>query len=539
MVQASSGIAPRSDLRAFSVRWAFTVPGLGSGIPETGRVLGSTGRRVPVLSNLAGQPDPVFAGALRYNRRILGLAAKYGDMSGIGRGGLTPVETKAALGLGGVYAVRMLGLFMVMPVFAVYADEFGEVTPILIGLAIGIYGLTQAALQVPLGMLSDRLGRKPVIVGGLLVFAAGSVIAALSSGVYGVIVGRALQGAGAIAAALMALAADLTREESRTRVMAIIGLSIGGAFSVALVAGPVIHDWVGVRGIFWTTAALALGAVVIVVGLVPSPVTQRLHRDAGVVRSALEAVIRDRELLRLDAGIFVLHAALTANFVVLPTLIRDRIGIPVDQHWWLYLPVLGMSFFLMLPFIIVGEKRRILKPVLIGAVAVLLLGEWSLTTAGDGVWSVILPLLAFFAAFNLLEASLPSLVAKYSPPDKKGTAMGLYATGQFLGAFSGGAAGGILAQMGGSDAVFVGGSVAIAGWWLLVLTMKEPRYLSSYLLNVGSLDGRDADALMVRLSGVTGVAEAVVIPEDGVAYLKVDRRALDETALRELVPVSA
>jgi len=451
---------------------------------------------------------------------------------------LSPPERRAALGLSGIYAVRMLGLFMIMPVFAIYAEDLEDVTPLLVGLAIGIYGLTQATLQVPLGMLSDRIGRKPVIVGGLLIFALGSVVAALSTTIEGVILGRAIQGSGAIAAAVMALAADLTREENRTKVMAVIGLSIGLAFSLALVAGPILHEWVGVEGIFWITAGLALVAIAIVVGLVPRPVSTRLRRDTGIVGSAIREIARDLELARLDFGVFVLHAVLTANFVVIPGIMRDQLGLPVVHHWWIYLPVLLVSFMLMLPFIIIGEKRRVMKPVVVGAVALLALSELSLAYTGS-VWTLTLSMLAFFGAFNLLEASLPSLVAKRSPPDKKGTAMGMFSTGQFLGAFVGGALGGELMGMGGGTAVFWGGAALIGVWWLVAATMQPPRYLSSYLLKVGAIDEGQADRLVDRLSTIAGVAEAVVIPEDGVAYLKVDKRVLDEDALHELAQATA
>ncbi len=446
---------------------------------------------------------------------------------------MSALERRATLSLAAIYAVRMLGLFMILPVFALYAEGLAHVTPTLVGLAIGAYGLTQALLQVPLGMLSDRIGRKPVIVGGLLVFALGSVLAAVSDSIYGVVAGRALQGAGAIAAAVMALAADLTREEHRTKVMAMIGLSIGLSFSVALVGGPVLQDWIGVPGIFWLTAVLALLAIAIVLLAVPNPVRTRLRRDTEVVGSAIREVIADGQLLRLDLGIFVLHAVLTANFVVIPGLLRDRVGLAPADHWMLYLPVLLISFVLMLPFIIVGEKRRVMKPVMLGAIALLGVSEFSFMYSAHGLATIAASMLAFFAAFNLLEASLPSLVSKLSAPDTKGTSMGVYSTSQFLGAFVGGALGGTLLEQGGAQALFLGGGLGIVLWWVVAASMRNPRYLSSYLLKVGRLAEADAEALAGRLAQVAGVAEAVVIPEDGVAYLKVDRGALDERRLRE------
>ena len=408
-----------------------------------------------------------------------------------------------------------------------------------IGLAIGAYGLTQALFQVPLGMLSDRVGRKPVIVGGLLMFALGSIIAAVSNSIYGVIVGRVLQGAGAIAAAVMALAADLTREEHRTKVMAAIGLSIGMSFSLALVVGPILHHWFGVPAMFWLTAMLALCAIVIVLAIVPQPVSSRLHRDAQVMTSAIRQVLRDRQLLRLDFGVFVLHMVLTANFIVIPKLLRDGAGLIVGQHWIVYLPVLLISFVLMLPFIIVAERQRKLKQVLLGAIVLLAVGEFIFAFSSQGLSTIIMTMLLFFTAFNLLEASLPSLVTKLTAPGIKGTSMGVFSSCQFVGAFSGGFLGGVLLEFAGPKAIFLGNSVLIIVWLLFSSSMGNPQNLSSYLLRVGQLSAENANALVDQLTQVKGVAEVVVIPEDGVAYLKVDRKALDENRLREFTTFPA
>jgi predicted MFS family arabinose efflux permease len=445
---------------------------------------------------------------------------------------LSAAELRASGALASIYAVRMLGLFMILPVFALYAEGLAHVTPFLVGLAIGIYGLTQALLQIPLGMLSDRLGRKPVIVAGLLVFAAGSVLAALSDSIYGVIAGRAVQGAGAIAAVVLAMAADLTREEHRTKVMAIIGLSIGASFSLALVAGPVLDRWVGVSGIFWLTALLALAAIAITLMLLPTPAAARVHRDAQAVAGSFGGLLRDPQLLRLDAGIFVLHMVLTANFVVLPLLLRDGLGLDSANHWWVYLPVLLAGFVAMVPFIVYAEKHRRMKPVFVGAIAVLAIAQGAMAASDGSLAWLVFALFVFFAAFNLLEASLPSLVAKMAPPDRKGTAMGIYSTTQFLGVFVGGAVGGLLHARFGITGVFLLGALGALLWLVLAASMRRPRYLSSYVLNVGPRDRREAESLARKLTAVRGVAEAVVIAEEGMAYLKVERHALDEAALR-------
>jgi len=446
---------------------------------------------------------------------------------------MTSGERRAAFWLAGVFSLRMLGLFMILPVFALYAENLHGHTPALAGLAIGIYGLTQALCQIPFGFLSDRYGRKRMIYLGLLIFAAGSVVAALADSMWGVILGRALQGGGAVSAAVMALAADLTREEHRIKVMAFIGITIGLSFAVSMILGPVLDGWIGVPGIFWLTGLLALLGIVVVRFRVPDPIVSRVHRDAEPVASQFGRVLGDGQLLRLNFGIFTLHLLLTATFVAAPLALRDA-GLPGDQHWRVYLPVLLLSILAMAPFVVLAEKFRRLKPVFIGAVLALASTEFGLLHRHDTVWAIAGFLLLFFTAFNLLEAMLPSLIAKMAPPDAKGTALGVYSSSQFLGAFAGGVLGGWLhGGPYGLQGVFAFASLAALAWLLVAWTMKNPRHLSSYLLNVGALDEVEARLLALRLSEVRGVAEAVVIAADGVAYLKVDRRALDEAALRQ------
>ncbi len=444
---------------------------------------------------------------------------------------IRPAELRAAIGLAGIFATRMLGLFMILPVLSLYVDELQGSTPFLIGIAIGIYGLTQAIFQIPLGMLSDRLGRKPVITAGLLVFALGSVVAATSDSIYGIVAGRALQGTGAIAAAVMAMAADLSREDQRLKIMAIIGMSIGAAFAVALVVGPLINGWFGLQGIFWTTALLALGALAILHLQVPTPVRSGFHRDTETVPAQLGRVLADRQLLRLDFGIMVLHMVLTATFIAVPLLLRDQVGLVADQHWHIYLPVLLLSMLGIVPFIILAERRRRMKQTLVGAVGVLLLAELALTLAPVSYWSIWFLLLAFFAAFNLLEALLPSLIAKLSSAASKGTAMGVYSSSQFIGAFLGGALGGALYGVFGARGVFGLAALMVAVWLALAVSMGQPRYLSSMVLKLSREQLRDPLGLSEQLGAVTGVVETVVIPEESVAYLKVDIASLDRKTL--------
>jgi predicted MFS family arabinose efflux permease len=455
---------------------------------------------------------------------------------------MTRAELRASLSLAGIYMLRMLGMFLILPVFSVFARDLPGATPVLVGLAISAYGLTQAVFQIPFGLWSDRYGRKPLITLGLLLFALGSVVAAVAAGsgsIYGIIAGRALQGAGAVAAVVMALAADLTREEHRTKAMALIGVSIGFSFALSMVAGPVLSAWMGLDGLFWVVTGLALMGIVVLYAAVPSPAASRFHGDAEVRTASFGAVLRDPELLRLDFGIFCLHLILTATFVALPLVLRDSLDLPTAQHWHIYLPVFALALASIVPFVLVAEKRRKMKPVFLAAIAVAAGADIGLLWLGASFWGVFGMLYLFFAGFNLLEATLPSMVSKIAPPELKGTAMGVYSTAQFLGAFAGGAGGGLIQQRFGISEVFLYCATAALLWLAVAFGMKAPRQVSSLLVNVGGLSRDQAKRLSGRLLQVPGVAEAVVLAEDGVAYLKVDRDALDRAALSELFQEAA
>jgi MFS family permease len=440
---------------------------------------------------------------------------------------MKPQEFRAAATLAAVFSVRLLGLFMIYPVFAAYAGTLAGANPYLIGEALGIYGLTQGLLQIPFGLLSDRIGRKVMIVIGLVLFGIGSAVAAVSTTIGGVIIGRALQGAGAVGSVILALVADLTGEDSRTAAMAMVGITIGASFLVALLAGPVVASFIGVAGIFWLMAALALVGIAITQFVVPNPPRIRVHRDAEAVPALLGAVLRNRELLRLDLGIFALHAMLTASFLVVPDLLRSIAGVAVHDQWMIYLPVLLISVAVMVPAIIVAEKYRRMKGVFLGAVAALVASQFMLFYGSGNVFVLLAALIVFFSAFNVMEASLPSLITKVAPPDVKGTAMGVYSSLQFLGIFVGGIVGGVAHQHQGNAGVFALTTVLAVIWLIAAARMAQPSYLTTRLVPIAETKLSDADGLATRLRQLPGVVEAVIIADEGVAYLKVDGKSFD------------
>ena len=443
------------------------------------------------------------------------------------------LERRAALSLAAIFGLRMLGMFLILPVFALYAKDLTD-NHALIGLALGMYGLTQAVLMIPFGMASDRIGRKPVIIFGLLLFALGSFVAASASSIETIILGRALQGAGAISAAVTALLADLTREEKRTQAMAMIGATIGLAFAFSLAAGPAIYGWIGMPGMFALTGVLALLAILVVRFVTPNPGKTAFHSDAEANPARLKDVLRHGELLRLDWGIFALHAAQMAMFTVVPfALIQD--GLEAGRHWLVYLPVVVAAFVLMVPAIIYGEKRGRTKPVLVGAVALMLVAQVALALSLDWFWGVVGALLLYFIAFNILEASLPSLISKIAPPEAKGTAMGVYNTSQASGLFFGGAVGGWLAQHSGYGTVFLFCAGLMAIWLYLAAGMRPPPRVKTQMFHIGALDHAEAERLASRLTVFTGIEAVTVLPEEGAVMLKVSQTGWDEEGVRHLL----
>lgn len=446
---------------------------------------------------------------------------------------MNSIELRAVVALALVYALRMLGLFMILPVFVLLGGELEGATPALLGFGLGAYGLSQALLQIPFGLLSDRFGRKPLIYAGLIIFALGSVVAGVSDSIYGVIVGRILQGAGAVASVLMALVSDLTREQNRSYAMAGIGMSIGLSFALSLILGPLVAEHFGLDGIFWFTAAFAIFGMLAVATLVPTPEFSRAHPDVQTAPARIASLLRVPRLLRLDFGIFALHLVLTAAFLVVPTFLQEDLGLAQGAHWWVYLSVMVCAFFAMLPFIILGERKRLMKPVMVGAITLLgiatllLLGRWQLMPV---MWFT---LFLFFMAFNLLEASLPSLISKEAPAASRGTAMGIYSTSQFLGAFAGGAGGGLLLSVWGVGGVLMLMLAALAIWWLVAFTMQPPSYSTSFVVKLRAIEAGEVGEVQGALASIVGVEDVVILGDAGQAFLKVDKKRLDNAALAQ------
>ena len=390
---------------------------------------------------------------------------------------MTSAERRAGVALAGVFALRMLGLFLILPVFAVHARALPSGhDAALIGLTLGAYGITQACLQIAYGAASDRYGRKPVIVAGLLLFALGSFIAAAATDLPGILVGRALQGAGAISAAVTALAADLTREQHLTKVMAMIGGSIGLVFALSMVAAPLLFDLVGLSGMFVLTGVLSLLAIVVVWRVVP--VAPAIPRQPGW--AGFREVLVQPELLRMNAGVFILHLVQTAMWVLLPAALIERGGLAVGAHWKLYLPAVLLSLALMVPAVIAAERKGRMRAVFLAAIALLSIAQLGFAYLAEGLPGLFFWLLVFFVAFNVLEATQPSLIARLAAPHAKGAALGVYNTLQSLGLFAGGALGGVLAAFAGPQAVWLACALlglvwlGIAGGLVVPVRRGEP-----------------------------------------------------------------
>lgn len=444
---------------------------------------------------------------------------------------MNSVEKRAILGVGGIFALRMIGLFMIVPVFSVYGNDYTHATPFLIGLAVGVYGLGQAVFQIPMSLAADKFPRKPIIMLGLILFAIGGIIAANATDIYEVIIGRALAGSGAVSAVLMALLADVTREEMRTKAMATMGLTIATSIMLAFAFGPLLVGSLGISGLFWLTAGFAVLAMVLLL-IVPSPMRVLKHNlDNKSIGQQLADVLKIGDLNRLHIGIFALHLTMTAIFVILPHQLAEVMGLTVRQQGMVYLPLLFIGFAIAIPFIIIAEKKRKMRQVFLAAIG-LMTGSLVLLALGSH-WGVgiIFGLLLYFMGFNLLEATIPSWISKRAPVANKATAMGLNSSSQFFGAFVGGAMGGLLLNQ---PNFLAWGILAIvmAASLLFIIPIADPPYLSSTTVTIPkNIDIQDWSRQMLAIQGVD---ELVVMAKEQVAYLKLDKTQLTDSSRQEL-----
>ncbi|MDH0970580.1 MFS transporter [Acinetobacter johnsonii] len=443
---------------------------------------------------------------------------------------MNALERRSTFALSSIFALRMLGLFMIIPVFSVAGQTYEYATPALLGLAVGIYGLTQAILQIPFSLIADRYSRKPLVVFGLLLFALGGAIAAMSDTIYGVIIGRAIAGGGAVSAVVMALLADVTREENRMKAMATMGMSIGVSFAVAFSLGPWLTGLVGISGLFWVTTIMGLAAISMLF-LVPKVTRHHRNYQQGYL-AQLKQVLKMGDLNRLHVSVFSLHLLLTAMFIYVPSQLIDFAKIPLNSHGWVYLPLLVISLFFAFPSIVLAEKYRKMRGIFLTAIGGIILGLGILIFGFESKYILLTGLGLFFIAFNVMEALLPSWLSKAAPIQSKATAMGVNASSQFLGAFFGGVTGGQLLLL--NNTAF-GWSIltGLAIVWLLIsFGLAQPRYLSSMVLRLP--EHKQTDEWTSQLLAIRGIEEVVVMSDQQVAYVKVDKQQIDDATRQDL-----
>ncbi|GAA5186373.1 MFS transporter [Acinetobacter kookii] len=443
---------------------------------------------------------------------------------------MNALERRSTFALSSIFALRMLGLFMIIPVFSIAGQSYQGATPALIGLAVGVYGLTQAILQIPFSLLADRFSRKPLIILGLLLFALGGAVAAMSETIYGVIIGRAIAGGGAVSAVVMALLADVTREEQRSKAMAVMGMSIGVSFMVAFSLGPWLTSLVGISGLFWVTTIMGLAAISMLL-FVPKVTRHHKNYQQGYV-AQLKQVLKMGDLNRLHVSIFALHLLLTAMFVYMPSQLIQFAGIPLSSHGLVYLPLLIISLFFAFPSIILAEKYRKMRGIFLTAIAGIVLGLLVLIFGYESKYVLLAGLGLFFIAFNVMEALLPSWLSKSAPIQSKATAMGINSSSQFLGAFFGGMIGGQLLLLNNTSMGW-GILAGIAVLWLLIsFSLAQPRYLSSLVLALP--ETKQTDEWTSQLLAIRGIEEVVVMSDQQFAYVKIDKQLIDEAARQDL-----
>ncbi|MFT2110325.1 MFS transporter [Marinomonas sp. 2405UD68-3] len=444
-------------------------------------------------------------------------------------------ERRSVIALATVYLFRMLGLFLIIPIISISAVDLNGANTALIGTAIGIYGLTQALLQIPMGMLSDNVGRKKIIIIGLILFALGSILCANANDIISLIVGRAVQGSGAIASTLMALLSDVTREQNRTKAMATVGISIGVSFMLSLVLGPWLYSLIGLSGLFYLSFISSLLGILLIIWMIPNITQHTFRRDTTPSLSALGRVLKNTQLGSMNVSVFLLHASLTALFICIPSFLIIQFDFPLLNHSWLYLLVMGLAFIGMIPLVIIAEAKGKMKQVMTAVMFLLSISIMLMAFIPSMVLFGVL-LWVYFVAFNTLEATLPSVVSKLSPVGYRGTAMGVFSTHQFLGAFIGGVGGGWLLQSTSVETLFITVGAALFIWSLLLLNQPAPPTLTSLAFSLDSYNNEDIKELSLQLINIQGVEEMQLFADEKTAYLKINKQQLDRDDLLRVVP---
>lgn len=430
-------------------------------------------------------------------------------------------EIKSVLGIAFIYILRMLGLFIVLPILSVYLLEISaNDSKFLVGLGFGIYGLTQALLQIPFGLLSDYFGRKKMIIIGLVIFLCGSILVASFTSIYLVILGRALQGAGAISAVLLALLSDLTRDEIRTKAMGIIGASIGITFGVSIILAPLLNKYIGFQGIFWVIGMLTILAILMVVFHIPTPIKAKSEK---LLLSNFFEVLSNKTFLKLDYGIFSLHASQIVMFMTIPVIL-NQLGYPVEYHWQVYLPVFVLSIVFMVPMIIFAQRKSLIKKLFLGNVLALIIVQILFIYYSDSKQNIMLILLIYFVGFNFLEATLPSLISRISPKNAKGFVLGIYNSSQSFGIFAGGFFGGLILTYFSNNSIYILSACLLIVWFLLMLNFIFPENKKDLILHLKNSFFKQSKikiaAVISKINSLDFVEEALIFPSERYIIIK-------------------
>jgi len=439
---------------------------------------------------------------------------------------MTSFEIKSTLGIAFIYMLRMIGLFIVLPIMSIYLSELGaDASTFLIGLTFGIYGLTQAIFQIPFGILSDRFGRKKIIIIGLCIFFIGSLVIFFSESLIMITFGRALQGAGAISAVLLALLADLTTDKARTKSMAIIGASIGLTFGISIVLSPILNTYLGFQNIFMLIAILSVIAMGVVIYYIPNPISYSRNEK---IDYPIKKIIFDKVFLKLDYGIFALHASQIIMFMMIP-LMLNGIGYPIKYHWQIYLPVFVLSMLAIIPMIILSSKKKMLRSFFLLNVFLLIFVQYLFMNWSDSKQSIMIILLIYFIAFNFLEATLPSLISRLSPKNLKGLVLGAYNTSQSLGIFVGGILGGFIASQFNDKAIFILSGVLLAGWLALMIRFIFPSSKNDMVIKIKpeffNQSDKAKNAVFNKIQRLDFVDEALIFPNESYIIIKLKNNA--------------